>query len=64
MSADVEKLIEAAYRHGENNGDFEMTVGDLEEILRNAWKRLPEKDQQEVMDEFQSLIEENPEEDT
>lgn len=38
MKAILEKLITAADNHGEDSGDPDHTVGDLQDLLRSAWE--------------------------
>jgi hypothetical protein len=46
----LEKLISAADNHGEDSGEPDHTVGDLQDMLREAWRLLPSAQRQEFLE--------------
>lgn len=46
--ADIEDVLDAAQRHGEES-EPDMEVGDLQEVLRHAWTLLPGEQQRSLL---------------
>jgi hypothetical protein len=53
--SDIEKLIEAAKKHGDE-GEPDHEVGDLQEIARYLWSQLPLSSKKTTMEHFESYL--------
>ncbi|GBG14484.1 SerC protein [Novimethylophilus kurashikiensis] len=55
----LEKLLKAADAHGEDSGEPDHTVGDLQDLLRKAWSLMSLSQKLELMqsDEVDNVVE-------
>jgi len=58
MDIVLKKLFDAADAHGEDSGEPDHTVGDLQGLLRKAWSLMSKKQKLEFLasDEVEELV--------
>ena len=52
LASAVETIIELADTHAEESGDADHAIGDLQDALRLAWRRLSTADRRQVLSDL------------